>query len=165
MSQTPGTRGGQAISWNVWPAASQSQRPVSRAQQLVDGDVDEEGGLHDGRALREGPVQRLCLRARAREAVEDDPAGGVGGGEALEEHPHGHLVGNQLASLHVGLRGEPQGRPVARGGPEEVARGHARQGQVLGQDAGLRSLARPGSAQEHEDPHRSADPDPSRLTG
>src|SRR6266536_1818545 len=62
-----------------------------------------------GRTARgELPVQRLGLRHRAREAVEHEVLGAVRLGQALGGHGDHHLVGQQLASLHVDARGPAQ---------------------------------------------------------
>ena len=58
-------------------------------------------------------VERLRLLERAREAVEDDAVLGVRLLDALLEHADRHLVGHQLAAVHVRLRRLPSSVPCA----------------------------------------------------
>src|SRR3954471_25017065 len=65
-------------------------------------------------------AQLLGLRDGAREAVEEEPGLGVGLGQAVADHRHGDLVGDQVAGVHVDLGLLAQLRLAADVGAEDV---------------------------------------------
>ena len=145
MSHTPGSRGGLKISWYGWPAARQTQRPGHPADDLVRGDVDQDGDPDARVARREGLVERPRLHVGPGEAVEDHAAVGVGPAQPVEQQADGDLVGHELARVHVAPGLDAERRPVADGGPEQVAGGHDRDPEPLGKERRLRPLPGPGA--------------------
>ena len=108
--------------------------------------------------LAEGLVQDFGLGGVAREAVEQDARCGVRLGQPLEKHLDRHRVGHELAAVHVALGEHTKRRPVADGGPEQIAGGDVGEAQPLRQDLGLRPLAGARGAQQDDD---AADARPS----
>ena len=113
-------------------------------------DLDVRRDVHPAAAVGEGLVEDLGLSGVAREAVEQDALRGVRLGQPLEEHVDRHRIGDEFAAVHVALGGEAQRRPVADGGPEQVAGGDVGQAEPLGQDLGLRPLAGAGGAEKDD---------------
>ena len=80
------------------------------AHELLVGHVDQQ---HRGDAAAE-PVERLAervgLRARAREAVEDEAVARVVGADAVDDQVDHELVGHELAGVHEALRLQARAR-------------------------------------------------------
>jgi hypothetical protein len=93
----------------------------------------------------------------ARQAVQQETALGVRLLHAVLRHRDGDLVGDEIAGVHVGLREFPELRLLADVGAEQVARGDVRDREVLGEERGLRSLARTGRPDE-DDSHQRRNP-------
>jgi hypothetical protein len=70
--------------------------------------------------------------------------------EALAHHPQDHLVGHQLAGVHVAPGLRPSGVPCAHRVPQHVARGDLRDAQPLGQQGALRALSGTRGAEENQ---------------
>ena len=68
--------------------------------------------------------QRLGLGHGAREAVQDETGGGSWPEQVLPDHAHDHVVGDELAPVHVGLESTPELGAAGGGGPERIARRH-----------------------------------------
>ena len=88
--------------------------------------------------------QRLRLIHRAREAVEQEPVGGVGLGHARLHHVVGDLAGNQVACVEVLLGLEPSGVSCPMLARNRSSGGDVRNAELLGQDRGLGALPAPG---------------------
>jgi len=88
--------------------------------------------------------------ARARGFILDGCPRTTHQAEALVDHLHDQLVGDQLTAVHD--RGGPQAELGARlhRGPQHVARGDVRHHVVVGQANTLGSLAGPLLAEDHE---------------
>ena len=63
--------------------------------------------------VRELRVERLRLRGRAREAVQDEAVAGIVLIEAVGGHRDDQLVGHQAAGVHVRLGGPAELRALA----------------------------------------------------
>ena len=71
---------------------------------LLVGDVDHQRGAHLAAELADLLAERLGLRDRPREAVEDEPVAGLRLLDPLRDHGDDQLVGDQVAGVHVLLR-------------------------------------------------------------
>ena len=133
------------------------------ADELVRRDVDQHGDP-DARVARSARASSSAPRLHVgpREAVEDHAAVGVGPAEPVEQQADGDLVGHELARVHVAPGLDAERRPVADGGPEQVAGGHDRDPQPLGEERRLRPLPGAGRAEEDDDLHLSAGAPPWR---
>ena len=124
--------------------------PAQPANHLVVVDVDQQDSGQPPVEL--GETRRQCLRLGlgAREAVEDEAVGRLGGVDPLGDHADDHLVGDQVAAIHVLLRGAAQLGLVADRRPQDVPGRVVRQPQVFVKALPLGSLAAAGRAQENE---------------
>jgi hypothetical protein len=125
------------------------------AHQLLLGDVEQQHVGEPLAALRQHPVHQGRLRRRARKTVEHRSRPGFGLGELLPDQAENHLVGHELAAVHVPLRLPAKRGARLHGGAQDVARGDLGKPQALGEDAALRALARSRRAKE-EDEHGAA---------
>ncbi len=123
--------------------------PTEPADDLVVGDVDQQHRVDDPAQLRQLGVECLGLGHGARKAVEDEAVERLRGVDPLDDHADDHLVGDQVAAIHVLLRGPAQLGLVAHRGTEDVAGGVVGQAQVFLQPLALGALSRPGRAEEH----------------
>ena len=106
---------------------------------LLVGDVDQDRrGQLAAEALELG-VERLRLAAGAGKPVEDEAVGGLLALDALRDHADDHLVGHEVAAVHVLLRLAPDLGLVAHRRAKDVAR------RVVGQPEIALAGARPGS--------------------
>ena len=102
-------------------------------------------------------VERLGLRDRAREAVEDEALPGVRLLDALGDDADHDVVGDELARLHDGLGLEADRRAGRDGRAQHVAGRELRDAVALDDAGGLRALPRPRRPQQ-DDPHRRLAP-------
>ena len=160
MSQRPGFQ--RRIRRLVVDVALVAADPAAghAADDLVRGHVDVDREVDLLLAVGERVVERLRLRPVAREAVEDRARGGVGLVEPAEQHADRDVVGDQLTALHEPARLETDRRAVPDGGPEQVAGGHVRDPELLGQQRRLRPLAGARRPEQHEDGHRTCGDSP-----
>ncbi len=100
-------------------------------------------------SLSKAAVERVGLRAVAREAVEDEAVAAVLGADAVDDQVDDELVGHQLAAVHVALRGDAQLGAVLHRGAQDVAGCHVGQAKVVLQAGGLRAFA--GTRRPEED--------------
>jgi hypothetical protein len=114
-----------------------------------------EDHVEAGAQLDEHLVQRDGLRHRAREPVEQEAVGGVGFSEAVGDHVDGHLVGHELAGVHVALGLDAQRRALRHVGPEDVTGRDLRHREMGGDELRLSALARPWRPDQDE-PHAGA---------
>ncbi len=135
------------------------------ADELLGGHLDADGEVHAGAMFGERGVEDLGLGAIAREPVEDRAVGGVGLRQACQQHADGRGVGDEFPALHVGLRLEPDGRPVANGRTEQVAAGDVRHPEAPGEPDGLGALAGSRTTQEDRDAHGRPFPTRPRRSG
>ncbi len=99
-------------------------------------------------ASGEHGVERLGLRDRPREPVQQEALGGVGLGEPVADDADHDLVRDQGAALHVLLRLEAHRGALGHGRAQHLTGGDVRQREV-GHDAfGLGALARTGAAEK-----------------
>ena len=101
-------------------------------------------------AVGEHVVQRLGLRHRAGEPVEQEALARVRLGQPLADHVDGDVVGDQVPTVHVALGLEPEGRPLAHVAAEDVARRDLRHTEVVRDVLGLRPLPRSGGPDQDE---------------
>src|SRR3954454_21138128 len=73
------------------------------ADEVVLGHVDEQRRSEPAVDLPQRVVERLGLLVGPREAVEQEPVGGVLLAEAVEDHGDDELVGHEIAAVHVRL--------------------------------------------------------------
>ncbi len=89
---------------DVVDAAGGGDAPAGdAAHDLLVGHLEQERGGERAPELGERLVERLGLGDRAREAVQDEAVGGLGALDLLEDHADDHLVGDELAAVHVAL--------------------------------------------------------------
>ena len=98
----------------------------------------------------QGLAQSVGLDGIAGEAVEQEAFAGVLLADALADHAEDHLVGDQLAGVHVLLRLLAQLRALGYLGAQHVARGDVGQGEIRLQALGLSALAGAGGTQQYE---------------
>jgi hypothetical protein len=137
------------------PRGTAEQAPREAPKQLICRNLHEQGRLNGGTPLGECAIQGIRLGAGPGETVEDRPALGIGGIQALDQHADCDVVRNELAAFHVSPGQEPQGTAIPGGGAEDVTRRHPGQPKVTGEDVGLGPLAGAGRAEEDEDPHQA----------
>src|SRR5260221_2165016 len=127
------------------------------------------GGHHAG--FGQDLVQDLRLGDVAREAVEEEAVRGVGLGQPVADDVYRELVRDQLPGVGVLLRLHAQGGAAADVRAEDVAGGDLRHAQVVGDELGLRALARTRRAYENDAHYRRSPsaswrrPTESRLLG
>jgi hypothetical protein len=124
---------------------------------LLLGDLQVEHAVQSQFPPGQVGVQRLGLAHVAREAVQQEALGGVVLGEPVLRHADGDLVRHQPARVHVRLRLLAEFGALADVGAEEVARGDVRDREVLGEERGLRPLARTGRP-DQDDTHQRRNP-------
>ena len=86
-----------------------------------------------------------------------NPSAGVGLGQALSDHGHDEVVGDELPPFHDGLRLLAESGLLPDGLPQDVSRGDGRNAQPLRQLARLGSLAAARRPEEY-DPHQPRRP-------
>ena len=79
-------------------------------------------------------------------AVEDEAVGGLGGVDPLGDHADDHLVGDEVAAIHVLLCRAAELGLVAHRGAQDVPGRVVGQPQVFLQPLALRALAAAGRA-------------------
>ena len=145
------------------PGVAAEPAPGHPPVDLLAVDLDERGKIDRFASLGQGVVERLRLRAVAREAIEDGADLGVRLVETTEQHPDRDVVRHELPALHEAPRLEADRRTVTDGGPEQVARRDDRDPEALGEHGGLGPLPRTRRSQQDHDLHRRTSP--ADLTG
>src|SRR5829696_6928898 len=123
------------------------------AHDLLVGDVEAEHGLHLLTQLLADRGEPLGLRHRPNDAIEQNA---VRMTRLAQRHLHDaedHGVGHQVAAVHVGLRLEPQRRPVVDRRSQLVARGQRGNSKRRCEQRRLCPLPSAGLAEEKDD-HR-----------
>ena len=118
-------------------AAGADPAAAHALHDLLIGDLDGDHGVEGDARL----LQSLGLGDRAGHAVQDEAGLAVVLGQALGDDADDHLVGDQLAGVHVLLGLQAHRRAVLHGGPEDVASGDGGDVQLLVQDLSLGALA------------------------
>src|SRR4051794_7694814 len=118
--------------------------PRQPPHDVVGRHVDEERRAQAAAHALERLVERLRLLGRAREAVEQEAVRGVLVAEAIEDHADDHVVGHELAAVHVPLGLAAQVRALLHRRAQDVAGGDVGQREVVLQALGLGALARTG---------------------
>ena len=124
--------------------------PTEAAHDLLVADVDQQHRGQLPTQLAQLGGQRLGLRRGAREAVEDEAVGRLAGVDPLADHADDHLVGDEVAAVHVVLGGLAELGSLAHRGAEDVPGRVVRQLEVLLQALALRALARPRGAEQDQ---------------
>ena len=101
--------------------------------------------IHFRAVLGQRPVEGIGLGRGPGEAIEHDSGSGVGLGEAIEEHPDGDVVGDELAAFHEPARFKTDRRALPDRGAEQVAGRDVGDAESVGQDLRLGALAGPGA--------------------
>ena len=102
------------------PAAGQA------FDQHVGWHVDVDGLQDSAAALWSRRFERLRLGQRARKAVEQSTARGVGLVQPMGDHVHDDVVGHQITTVHVLLRGAAEGRAPRAVVAQQFAAGDVR---------------------------------------
>ncbi len=96
-------------------------------------------------SCRSRPAERLLERVGlllvAREAVEQEAVARVAVADALGDHADDHLVGHELAGVHVALGLAPELGALGDLRAQDVAGGDVRQPEVVAQAIGLGALS------------------------
>ena len=116
--------------------------PGDAPHEILVGHVEQQHRGDAAAELVERLAERVGLRARAREAVEDEAVARVVGADAVDDQVDHELVRHELAGVHEALRLQPQLGAVLDGRAQDVAGRHVRQPEVFLQAGGLRALAR-----------------------
>src|SRR3954451_11939149 len=117
---------------------------------LLVGNVHEDRRRQLAAQLAELRAERLGLRDGAGESVEDEPVGRLVAGHALRDDADHHLIGNEVAPIHVPLGLGAELGALTNGGPEDVAGRVVGEAEVLLQPLALRPLSGAGRTQKHE---------------
>src|SRR5699024_4186233 len=110
--------------------------------------------LHDAvqiqaKALQDA-LELVGLGNGARETVEEETGLRVVLLQTRLDHADGHVVGHQVAGVHVGLGLEAQRRALADVRAEQIAGGNVGDAELLGENGGLGALAGTGGTKENE---------------
>ena len=132
------------------PVAGSERRPEMRAHDEIVGRVDQQRRGQPPAVLVELAAERVGLLDRPREPVEQEAISRVRAREALEDHRDDHLVGDQLALLHVAVREAAELGPGRARGAQHVAGRDVREAEVRRQQRGLGALAGAGRAEQDE---------------
>ena len=97
-----------------------------------------------------GDIEQFGLRDRARETVEDESVGALGGGEACGNHVGDDLVGDELALVHEGLGLLAKLALSLDGSAQQVASRDVSHAVVSDELLSLSALASAGSTKENE---------------
>ena len=97
-----------------------------------------------------GVEERLGLRDRAGEAVEEEALFAVGLREAFLDEADDDVVRHELTRVHHLLGGETEGRARLDGGAKHVARGDLGNAELFGDELGLGALAGTGRPDKNE---------------
>ena len=116
--------------------------------------VEGENGRERPPHLLQPLLESFRLGGGPGEAVEDEP---VRGAERLDHHLHHHVVGDELAGVHVLLRQPAELGAVPNVVAEQVPGPDQLDPVALAEPPGLRALPRPRRAKEH-DPHYRRNP-------
>ena len=106
--------------------------------------------MSDRPSSSSAPAQRLGLRDRAREAVEQEPVARLGAVEPLHHHPADQVVGHEVAAVHVLLGLLAELALLLDRLAQDVAGGVVGQVEVGDQPLGLGALAGAGRAEQDE---------------
>src|SRR5215211_324036 len=101
--------------------------PAEPADDFLLRDLDQQRRGHLAMELSHLRFERLRLGHRPGKAVEDEPVGGLLLLQPLRDHADDHLVGGQVAPVHVLLRLLADLGALLDGGAEDVA------GRVIGE--------------------------------
>jgi len=108
---------------------------------LVVGHLDQQLGGQTAFEARERSGERIDLGLVAREPVEDEAVARVALADAFGDHADYHLVGDEIAGVHVALGALSELGAFGDLGAKDVARGDVRQAEVVSQAVGLGALA------------------------
>ena len=132
--------------------ARRAADPAARhaADELVGGDVDQHGGPRPAspRSASASSSASACTSVRGKPS-RITPRAGVGPAEPVEQQADGDVVGHELARVHVAPGLDAERRPIADGGPEQVAGGDDRDPEPLGKERRLGAL--PGAGAQEDD--------------
>jgi hypothetical protein len=120
------------------------------ALDLLVRDVEEQHRGDPPPQLGQLLVERLRLRGRPREPVEDEAVAGVVLLEALAHHRHDHVVGNEITGVHVALRLPAELRAVGDVLAQHVPRPDVRKLEVLPQALGLGAFTGTGRTEQDQ---------------
>jgi hypothetical protein len=139
------------VELDVVDAAGLRDAPAGQAaDDLLVGRLDQQhrGELPPGglQVLRE----RVGLGHGPREAVEQEAVGGLVAAQAFEDHADDHVVGNEVAGVHVLLGLAAELGPLVHRLAQDVPRREVRQVEVLGEALGLGALAGTGRTKEDQ---------------
>ena len=113
---------------------------------LLVGDFDGDHSVEGDARLLQG----LCLGNGAGHPVEDEAVLAVCLGQTLGDHPDDHLIGDQLAGIHIRLGLQANGSPVFHRSSENVAGGDGGNAQFLIQDLSLGAFPGARRAQKNQ---------------
>ena len=130
---------------------------VQAARRDVVGDLEQDHRVQRLPDLGEHGVERLCLRERSREPVEDEA---VLAREPLTDEVDHEIVRDEVAALENRLDLPPELAPLGHRGAEDVTRRDVRRPSGISDALCLSAFARPLRAQD-QDPH--ADGRPARV--
>jgi hypothetical protein len=129
-------------------AAATGEHPL---HGLVDWNFDVERPDAVGAGVRENLLERLSLGRSPREAVQEEAVlDHVGLGEAIDDDPDHHVVGDQVAGVNQGARPQAQFGALGDGGAQHVAGGDVDRSVGLDEAHALRALAGALAAQDDE---------------
>ena len=131
--------------------AAAADTPTSQtSQQLPLGNLEVDHAVERLPRVLQEAGQRLGLRDRAREPVDDEALRGVGRGEALAHQVDDHVVGHQRPAVHIPLGLETEARASRQRFAEDVPRGDVRHSPRVRELARLGALAGAGGSEKDE---------------
>jgi hypothetical protein len=102
--------GGLNSAWYVCcSGARQIHRPARRARSTSWLNLDIQHHIHPAAKLGQQSIQGQRLRDGARETIQHRPTRRIRLLEPLADHGDGHVVGHQLAAVHVLRASWPNG--------------------------------------------------------
>ena len=149
MSQMPGVFGGALTQVVDVLGLAADTTPSDPLEQLLEAQVEHRHRGDAAAQLGQRGVERLGLGERARKAVQDEPALGVGLRQPLADHADDDVVGHEVAAGHDLLGHQPQLGAVPNGLAQHVAGGDVGEPVLRRNARSLGALA--GAGRAHED--------------
>ena len=146
----PRSSGGSNSTWKMWPSLTHVRRPPRRRTTS-----SSETSIRIAAVSARPSSSIFASSASAWAIVRGKPSRMNPSPASLREtrsaiRPDHHLVGHQVAPIHVLLRLVPELGALADRGAKDVAGRVVRQAEVLLQPLALGSLAGPGRAEQDE---------------
>lgn len=111
--------------------------------------VNQQGGIQRALQLAQLGVESHRLGRGAGETVQNEAIGGIGLGKALGHQANNHVIGHQIAGIHILLSLKAQLCAFLYRSAQHVASRNVGKPVLLDEFGRLRALASARSAQQH----------------